>query len=257
MTIKKYISLLLILTLALKINAQTNKTEIIDITAKIINLKNNKPVGYATIVNLKKGNAALSDSLGYFHISMQKSDEIKITALGFERKFINFKDSAFEKLKVYNIYLEEKTYNIDKINIYEARWKEFEYEFANIDIKNNDTQEKILNWFQSIISTQELALITSAAAIGIPINYVTDKEKQRIKVKEMETADSYQEIIKSKFNEKVVYEITGLTKQNAIDFIQFCDFSDEFILESNEYDLVTEIKKRFAVYKKKNSVNFK
>ncbi len=252
--IKFYILILIIILNIGKTNAQKDK--IIDITAKILNSSNGKSIGFATIVNTKKRIAVLSDSAGYFHFTILKSDILKISAIGFQTSRISFNDSIYDKLKIYTIYLTEKTYSIQKVDIYEARWKDLEYEFANMDIKRDETQERIQEWFQSIINTQDLALITSAAAIGIPINYKTKSERQKIKVAEFEKQDKEDRFIKSKFNTDVIKSVTGLQGKEAEKFMRYCNFNRNFLLTANEYEIALQIKKRFKAYSKKSNVNF-
>jgi hypothetical protein len=46
--------------------------------------------------------------------------------------------------------------------------------------------------------------------------------------------------------------VTGLTDdRDILEFMTFCDFSDEFLLEINEYDLADQIGLKFEVYKRK------
>lgn len=236
--------------------ASAQKDTVIDITAKIINRDTGKPVAFATIVNIKKNTAILSDTAGYFHFTILKSDILRISAIGYRTANIFFTDSAYSKTKIYNITLVEKTYPIAKVNIYEARWKDFEYEFANLEIKKDETQERIIEWFQSIISTQDLALITSAAAIGIPINYKTKSERQKIIVAEFEKKDEEDRLIAKKFNNEIVAQLTGLKIEDTEKFILYCNFNRIYLLSANEYEIATEIKKRYNAYSKKSKINF-
>lgn len=253
---KIIISCFFIILAGTAFTAKAQEDTIIDITAKIINRDTGKPVAFATIVNIKKSTAVLSDTAGYFHFTILKSDILKISAIGYRTANIIFSDSTYSKTKIYRIPLIEKTYEIAKVDIYQARWKDFEYEFANIDIKKDETQERIKDWFQSIISTQDLALITSAAAIGIPIYFKSKSEKQREIVAEFEKKDQEDRIIEKKFNKQIVAQITGLKIDETEKFIIYCNFNRLFLLSANEYEIATEIKKRYNAYSKKSNINF-
>jgi hypothetical protein len=55
-----------------------------------------------------------------------------------------------------------------------------------------------------------------------------------------------------KFNPEVIKKLTGLTRDSYIlEFMTFCDFSDEYLLEINDYDLADQIGQKFEVYKSK------
>ena len=225
-----------------------SQNNIVEITGKIISEKNNSPVHYATIINLKKGKATSCDSLGYFHITMLSNDVLRINALGYERKYFTLNDSIINTSEIYIIKLKEKTYKIANVDIFESRWDDFEFEFIHTEIKKQETKERIQNWFYTLIDPKELALITASVSIGIPINFKTKIDKQKIKVKELERIDIENKIIESKFNPELVSEITGLSATETIKFMRFCSFSREYLLTSNEYDIIVDINKKFDKY---------
>lgn len=229
-------------------NSGLGQNKVYEITGKIINEKDNSPVHYATVINVKKGKATTCDSLGFFHITMLSSDILRINALGFERQYFSFKDSALNASKIYIIKLKEKTYRIANVDIYEARWKDFEFEFIHTVPENEETKENIEKWFHSLIDPKELALITASVSIGIPINFKTKADKQKLKVEELKKQDAENKIIESKYNPELVTEITGLNSTETIRFMRFCNFTREFLLYSNDYDIIIEIKKQYDRY---------
>jgi hypothetical protein len=55
-----------------------------------------------------------------------------------------------------------------------------------------------------------------------------------------------------KFNPEVIRKVTGLTDdRDILEFMVFCNFSDDYLLEINEYDLSAEIALKFEAYKSK------
>ena len=145
---------------------------------------------------------------------------------------------------------EEKTYQIANVDIYEARWKDFEFEFIHTEAEDTETKDKIEKWFHSLIDPKELALLTASASIGIPINYKTKADKQRIKVEELKKRDAENKIIEMKYNPELVTELTGLNNTETIRFMRFCNFSREFLLYSNDYDIILEVNKQYERYLK-------
>ncbi len=244
---KKIFFIPIILLSILQSFSQTNR--IVEITGQIINEKNNSPVHYATITNIKKGKSFTCDSLGFFHVTMLSNDILRINALGFEKQYFTLRDTV-DKAKIYVIKLIEKTYKIANVDIFDARWKDFEFEFAHTETAKQKTKERIEKWFYSLIDPKELALLTASASIGIPINYKTKSEKQKIKVKELELQDIENRIIESKYNAELVSELTGLNKTETKRFMKFCRFERKFLLQANEYDLIVEIKHQFKRYYK-------
>jgi len=221
---------------------------IVEITGQIINEKDSSHIHYATIVNLKKGKKTSCDSLGYFHVTMLADDILRINALGFEKQYFSLNDNDFNTSKIYIVKLREKTYQIANVDIYEARWKDFEFEFLHTETEKQETKERIEKWFYSLIDPKELALLTASTAIGIPINYKTKIDKQKIKVKELELKEIENRIIEEKYNPELVSELTGLNNTETIRFMRFCNFNRNFLLKTNEYDLIVIINQKFDRY---------
>ncbi len=245
---KKIIFLFSFLILISYSFSQVNR--IVEITGQIINEKDSSYIHYATIVNLKKGKATSCDSLGFFHVTMLSDDILRINALGFERQYFTLNKLDINSSKIYIVKLKEKTYQIANVNIYEARWKDFEFEFLHTEIEKQETKERIEKWFYSLIDPKELALLTASTAIGIPINYKTKIDRQKIKVKKLELLDIENKIIESKYNPELVSELTGLNKTETIRFMRFCMFDRKYLLATNEYDLIVKINNKFDRYLK-------
>ncbi len=246
---KKKILISLLILFNSFVNFSQN-TEIYEITGHVINQKNGHPVKYATVINLKKDKATICDSLGYFNITALKNDEIKIFALGFETKYINLSDTDISPSEIFTLKMKQKTYKINNVNIFEERWKDFVFDFSHTDIKKNETQEKIQEWFYALVDPKELAILTASAAVGIPINYKTKIEKQKLKVEKLKKQELENKIIESKYNPELVSELTGLNKTETIKFMRFCNFGRNFLLKANDYDVITAIRNNYERYLK-------
>ncbi|MCK5168800.1 MAG: hypothetical protein KAQ75_02885, partial [Bacteroidales bacterium] len=56
--------------------------------------------------------------------------------------------------------------------------------------------------------------------------------------------------VRVRYNEYIVRNLTGLDEVEAFEFIEFCDFSDKYILSISDYNLYSEIYLRFEAFKK-------
>jgi len=246
--LNKYSLIILSLFLFISIDASSQKVKIIELTGKIISEKDNSPVHYAAVINIKKGKAVACDSLGYFHMTMLSDDILRINALGFERKYFSLKDTNINTNEILILKLKEKTYKLSNVDIFEARWNDFEFDFIHTETEKQETKERIEKWFYTLIDPKELALITASTAIGIPINFKTKIDKQKIKVEELKKIDLENKIIELKYNPELISEITGLNEPEAIKFMRYCDFDRNFLLSVNDYDLIVLINVKFESY---------
>ncbi len=240
--------IILILLLIFPFISFSQKNEIVEITGQVISEKDNSPIHFATIINLKKRKATSCDSLGYFHITMLKNDILRINALGFEKQYFSLTDSLINSTKIYVIKMKVKTYRLANVDIYDARWKDFEFEFNHTEIEKHETKDKIEKYFYSLIDAKELALLTASVSIGIPIGYKTKSDKQKLKVKELELQALKNKLVEAKYNAELVSELTGLNEAETKKFMKFCMFDEKYLLEVNEYDLIVNINKKFDRY---------
>ncbi len=57
--------------------------------------------------------------------------------------------------------------------------------------------------------------------------------------------------IYQKFNPEVVKKVTGMTEDHEIiEFMVFCDFADQYVLDVNQYTLMEQIALRYELFKK-------
>jgi len=218
------------------------------LTGRVLSEKTGKPIRYATIINLKKSKVTACDSLGYFNMTVLNDDVLKINALGFEKEYISFIDKKINPAEIIIIKMKEKTYKIGKVNIFEERWKDFVFEFTHSEIEKDETKERIEKWFYTLVDPKELAILTASAAIGIPINYKTKADKQKIKVEELKRKAAENAIIESKYNPDLVSELTGLNKTEAIKFMRFCNFNRSYLLQANDYDIIISVNNKYENY---------
>lgn len=244
--VKTYFLVFLISLATLSLNAQNR---VIEITGKIISHNTEKAIPFATVLNVEKNTVALSDTLGFFHITMLEKEHLRISAIGYNTVTLNFEEIQANETNVYIIRLKRKVYELSGIDVFDARWKDFEFDFKNVQPEDNETQQRIQDWFYTLISPQELALITSSTAIGIPIHFKTPREKQLKKLEKIKAREHKSNVIHKKYNMKIVSEITGLEEQELEDFMTWCNFNTEFLYYANDYDITNAVRKRFEQYK--------
>ncbi len=248
MKINKLTLLITLILLSLNTSAQN---KIIEVTGQLISEETQKPVPYATIINIAKNKVTLSDTLGFFHITILEKETLRVSAIGYKTKFVNFRELNPNDINVYIIKLKKQVYEMANINIYQARWNDFVYEFKQIKTETNTTQNRIQAWFYTLVSPEELALITAGnSGIGIPVTFKSHREKQLQKLNELKQKARKSDIIYKKYNPEIVKKITKLEGKELDLFIKWCNFNTEFLYYANEYDILNAISKRFERYKR-------
>ncbi len=244
---KRFFTILFFL-IALTNQLYAQNSDILEITGRVISEKTGKPIRYATIVNLKKSKITACDSLGYFYMTVLSDDVLRVNALGYEKEYISFIDKKINSAEIIIIKMKEKTYKISNVSIFEERWKDFVFEFTHSEIEKDETKERIEKWFYTLVDPKELAILTASAAIGIPINFKSKADKQKIKVEKLKQKAAENKIIESKYNPDLVSELTGLNKIETIKFMRFCNFSRNYLLKATDYDIIVSINDKFKNY---------
>jgi len=249
--------LLIILFASLLFTSQYTKAQdVLQITGRIIDGNTGIDISNANIVNLKKRSVFLSDTAGFFSLTLLRSDILRISALGYETEYIAYVDTNITGRNIQIVKMTPKIYNISEVDIYAARWKDFEFEFKHTEFKNDPQQNRMEDWFYAVISEEELKMLTASASVGIPIPYTNSSEKQYQKIAELEKREADYNLVNLKFNRELVAETTNLPEAEIEDFMEFCGFTRPFILSSNKYDIIVAIKKRFLAYQKTQTPGF-
>ncbi len=225
------------------------------VSGKLLEEGTNKPVAYALVININKGNLTQTDTAGRFVISVTKNDTLKFSVLGYEPAYFTLsdKDVKGRKYKT-DIYISKKVYPLPKVNIFEERWKAFVYEVAHTEVEKDKTQEELQSWFSKIIAQEDLqSVYMSSRGVGlINISGKTKYEKQLAKMKQLQNLEQIQKRAEEKFNPQIVSAVTGLQGEELYRFMDFLNFDRDFILKTSEYDLITIIKQIYDEYKKGN-----
>jgi hypothetical protein len=207
----------------------------------------NKPLVFAHVVNVRRGYATITDSTGYFKIPAVQNDSLRFSSIGYHTRFLKItpqtKDTAFHK-----VVLKKREYDLPTVNIYELRWQVFKSEFMEEEVEEDKIAKNISNWMANLISVEELKMIyQSTMAPGFALNYKGKAEKQRRKVAKLEKK---YKLIAPKFNDKMINALTGLEGDAIYDFLRYCNFEEDFLINATEYEIMERVLQFWEQYKK-------
>ncbi|MBN2757498.1 MAG: hypothetical protein JXR51_10000 [Bacteroidales bacterium] len=229
------------------INNQTVDSAILKFKGQLIDDEGNF-ISFAHIVNFKRDYATISDSLGKFRMPVIINDSIRISAIGFETKFISIKKQNIINDSInLKIVFRRKTYNISEVNIYQLRWLVFKAEFMAEKVIEDKVTTRLTEWLKNLIPASELLMMDKAVrGSSLQFNYMTKREKQKEKVAYL--VKKYR-IIQPKFNDKLIQDVTGLSGTDIYKFINYCNFREGFLLNASEYQIIDKIQNCWKEYK--------
>ena len=236
------------LLLSLTINtlfAQFNKVEI---SAKILSEKDSSAIGFVHIINLTTKHGVISDYNGHFNFTVNETDTLKFSVLGYEH--IKLVGNIIPK----TIYLTPKNYELEEFTVIPYKdYEEFKEAFINLILIDSSIQMN-----QSIIMFgEDLYLYRNNGRFGIVIeggisklyDYFSKHGKSKMRYEELMARDRYKSYLATKYNNLVVASATPLTDKSEIEaFMKYCDFTDEFISKSNDYEIIKEIQVKYKEY---------
>lgn len=253
---KKQIARIIIIMGALFVNLTQTQAQLLG--EKIIMLQgritdvNGNPISYAYIVNPSKRQSTISDTAGFFKMPILLNDTIVISSIGYEKKKFNLPEKNVPKDFYAEISLKLKVYEIPTIDIYEARWQDFVYEFTHTKMQETIEPNELKNWIQSLITPQELAMLAAKKSVpGFTINLRSKSEREWKKRKKLEEKDQQNQEIRKKYNAEIIAQTTQFSGYKLLDFIQFCKIPRTFLETANEYQIINEIKRQQKIFEKK------
>jgi len=216
-----------------------------------------KPVKYAHIINLDGNNATISDSLGTFDIKIHPGDSLMITSIGYETTYYRY-TGEWQKAVFASIPMKEKVYPITGVEVTPwGTYREFKRKFLELDIKDPEEDVHPLLW--EGITREPKIKEPINPGISSPVtmiyNLFSEKAQSKQKLRELKKRKSREELIEDKYNREQISALTGLTGQKLERFMDYCDFSDEYILNTKEYFILERVKECYQHFMRVDSLH--
>jgi hypothetical protein len=226
---------------------------------KILDAVTGKPVAYAGILNYSRQITVYTNADGEFAVEAGSGDTLVFSAIGYyyQKQFMT--SSSLNTAEPVKFPITARAYELSEARIVPlGTYSEFRQRFINLDQPKTNTE--ILRESLAEISRIEardaydMAManrkLDGITFISVPI--LTPEEKERIALGHILEKEKVREQVYRKFNPEVVKRVTGMTGEDVIiEFMVFCDFSDDYLLNVNDYDLMVKIALKYEDFKRK------
>jgi len=243
-------SLLIIISFATQSQQSDNIRE--QIHFQLIDATNGKPISLGHIINTGYKKGIVADMLGFFAMPISTGDTLYISALGYHQMRIpswgQFKSDSL----YYPIRLTPRSYEIREVRITRfGTYQRFIKEVTAMELPRSEQeilQEKLEKYFREQISKMELQNLPSAqGGFAFGSDWIA---KQKVIIKEKVEEELRWDVMLKKFSADIVQELTSLSGNEAIRFMEYCDFTEGFLLLASDYEVRKRILDKFEVYKK-------
>lgn len=231
-------------------------TSIFSISGKILDNDTKKPIPAAYVINTTRNFAVQADTAGNFSILLKKGDKIQAQSIGYYKtQVVPDYTKASNGDIIQNIFLKQQVYPIGAVNIYAIRWAGFVYDFKHTESPDDEVQQKITKLINNAISNEDLSLLNTQTGFRLPI--FTHYERELSRLEKYKKIEELNKKANEKFNKELVSKITGLTGSDLDEFMKYCQFDRDFILQTSQYDLIMITKNIYEEYSKniKNKKN--
>lgn len=243
------------------VNAQIySDSSLVKVSGIIVDSDSITPIPFVNIINKRTHKGTISDTNGFFRISILKTDTILFSSLSFEKKPFYLSDTNSVSL-FFKIIMNNKNYKLAVVNVYAlSKLSQFKYDFVHIDLPEH-LYIKGREIYIPGIPNYEGPRNPNASPIGSPISFFYSKfskrEKSKRKLNQLLKQDSINYIINLKYNDEIVYELTGLKDEKLNEFIKFCDFNNNYLLKNTEYDIYVKTMQKLKEFKSKKALQKK
>lgn len=228
------------------------------IQGKVTDAITGAPVEYAYILNFSRQKQMYCNSRGEFRIDAGIGDTLVLYALGYDYKKVVI-EPGMPAEETAAFKLTPQSHELSEARIIGfGSYSDFRDKLIHMDRPITKT-EKLNNELADASRSAAMEAYAEAMAKQTMENGVTlmragiytPEEIERMKLAKIKDQEKIRDQVYYKFNPMVVKEITGLTDDDdIINFMLFCKFSDEYLLNVNEYDLASRIALKYELFKK-------
>ncbi len=232
------------------------------IAGYVLDEDNNNPLVYTNISIRHRREGTISDTVGHFVLAAKMFDTIRFSMMGYERKFVVVDEKAADNSEPLIVKMTPTAYLLPMVDIYEWRYKQLKYEVETMELPDDDyiyamrnfpIKEKAISFYDGRVPG------TAGAIISGPISALYDlfsKEgKERRKLAALEEKDKLRKLIEEQISNEYLHEITGFSEVETDRFLDWCNFTADFVKNINSYSFIMVIRHKSAQYKQINKGN--
>ncbi|UCH13095.1 MAG: carboxypeptidase-like regulatory domain-containing protein [Bacteroidales bacterium] len=239
-----------------------HKESLQDLKGQIIEEKTLEFIPLVHIYNERTRKTSVSDTAGNFAIKVNDGDTLVFSAIGFYFKVVYVTDSLLKETVF--IELIPRRYEISEARVYAlGSYEQFKQKV--LALKLPETRAGKLRKYLHDLSRkegkeikyqQEMDKLAEGRAVLMSVPILTPEEIAMIKLKKIIEKEKIQNIIYEKYNRKIVADVTGLKGEELTEFMVFCNFSEEYLFETNQYDIMVRVLEKLEIYKKLKDSGF-
>jgi len=207
---------------------------------------NNKFLESVYIENVSKNFITKSNLQGEFSIPASDGDTIIASSIGYLWSKV-----VYHKNQYITIYMNEQFYKLDEvIKRAPISYEAFKQEILAMSVPE-DTINLHINYQKyypiSDYTPGQLSYHIDGALTAL---YESVNKHARNRIRAIELLENQHTLISinQKFNKQIVFDVTHIPESHLEAFVAFCAFSDDFLYEATEYQILGVIYSKYEEY---------
>jgi len=213
----------------------------IKLKGQVLNLDDEMPVPYATILNFRTHGTISADDQGRFTMEMMNVDSLAITSLGFSKTVVHI-PATYNEMNVLKLYAKPVRFAIPEVQVKGEKMKIEGLPTGKKSTIDPQLRGDAYNKKPPVLA----ALINPVSFIQY---YASKREKEKREARQAIANDKKWEILSQYYNKKLVMELTGLNDPQADIFMTWFNSKDLISQMSTDYDVRAQIVEQFKIYK--------
>lgn len=213
----------------------------IELSGTIIEAETGNAVPYVHVVNKNTRKGSVSNTEGRFWMTMGKTDTVLFSAIGFEPYAFTVKDQVKSDKLIVTIEMNTSTMELQPVKVFAYKDEHaLKKAIIAMEVPIEEDRKRIQLPGFNYGPTKEVRP-SVLNPISLLHNAFSRDVKEQKKLAQYQQQESYQNLLKAKYNEAVVIELTGLPEDDVKDFMKFCQLPESFIARSSEYEIAVAV----------------
>ncbi len=225
--------LLLLFGVLNQINAQQ-----LTLYGRTISAQQAEVVQLASITNTTTGKKYISNRQGYFKLFYTPTDNILITAVGYDSVYIQTStldlNSANDTILV---ILKSKVVKLKELRVVSSNPARDSIARAAAEFLKNDP---LMNNYDRVLNREKGGLMSPLTAM---YQQFSKEGRDAARFEEFMAYMEKQKQADRKYNRNVVKRVTDLPDIQLDEFMLFCRLDKDFVIQASDYDLLSAIRK--------------
>ncbi len=207
------------------------------IIGKVLDLETGKGVNNASVINQRSRAVGRTNTLGAYYLEVKPGDSVVITSPSHGRLAFNWDGQTKNPTLTLKRQLSDDIINLPELTVRAKRESEVRRELEQIlrepEARKGLTGDQILSLAQSPIT----------------LLYELFSKQARSSRKALVIAQQHRKHMLAYYRlELITLRATELKGEDVDRFKEFCEFSDDFLLQSSEYELTYSILQRYKQF---------